>query len=127
MTIEGNSTNGAGRDHHCAVFPQGASKDHELLVHHKVCHARVLDYRRKFLEAAQRYIDLSYIPEVDPDERMHALSNAIICTILASTGRSRSKKLATLFKVWGWSERLDSRYGAGQRGSIQGMGLVREA
>ena len=78
---------------------QGASKDHELLVHHKVCHARVLDYRRKFLEAAQRYIDLSYIPEVDAGERLRALSNAIICTILASAGRSRSKKLATLFKV----------------------------
>ncbi|XP_043205549.1 COP9 signalosome complex subunit 4-like isoform X2 [Amphibalanus amphitrite] len=76
----------------------GASKDHELLVHHKVCHARVLDYRRKFLEAAQRYIDLSYIPEVESGERLRALSNAIICTILASAGRSRSKKLATLFK-----------------------------
>jgi len=77
---------------------QADSKDEELVVLYKVCYARVLDYRRKFLEAAQRYIELSYRSIVLPEERMTALNNAVICTILASAGRIRSRILATLFK-----------------------------
>ncbi|XP_037092716.1 COP9 signalosome complex subunit 4-like [Pollicipes pollicipes] len=77
---------------------QAESKDEELVVLYKVCYARVLDYRRKFLEAAQRYIELSYRSIVEHGERMTALNNAVICTILASAGRIRSRVLATLFK-----------------------------
>ena len=64
----------------------------------KVCYARVLDYRRKFIEAAQRYNELSYRGIIHEDERMTALRNALICTILASAGQQRSRMLATLFK-----------------------------
>ena len=52
----------------------------------QVCYARVLDYRRKFIEAAQRYNELSYKSVVAEAERMTALKNALICTILASAG-----------------------------------------
>ena len=52
----------------------------------KVCYARVLDYRRKFIEAAQRYIDLSYRTAIHDEERMTALKHALICTMLASAG-----------------------------------------
>lgn len=69
-----------------------------LQVLYKVCYARVLDYRRKFIEAAQRYNELSYRKIVDQGERMTALKKALICTVLASAGQQRSRMLATLFK-----------------------------
>ena len=52
----------------------------------QVCYARVLDFRRKFIEAAQRYNELSYKSIIAEAERMTALRNALICTILASAG-----------------------------------------
>ena len=58
----------------------------------QVCYARVLDYRRKFIEAAQRYNELSYKNKniVAEEERMEALKKALICTILASAGESHN-------------------------------------
>ena len=64
----------------------------------QVCYARVLDFRRKFIEAAQRYVELSYSPLVHEEERLEALRHALICTILASAGQQRSRMLANLFK-----------------------------
>lgn len=81
-----------------ASLLQGETKKTELHVLYKVCYARVLDYRRKFIEAAQRYNELSYRTIIDEGERMTALKNALICTILASAGQQRSRMLATLFK-----------------------------
>lgn len=52
----------------------------------KVCYARVLDFRRKFIEAAQRYNELSYKSIVHETERLEALKHALNCTILASAG-----------------------------------------
>lgn len=37
-----------------ASLLQAESKDEKLQIYYKVCYARVLDYRRKFIEAAQR-------------------------------------------------------------------------
>ena len=65
---------------------------------YKVCYARVLDYRRKFIEAAQRYNELSYRPIIHESERLTALRNALICTVLAPAGQQRSRMLGTLFK-----------------------------
>ncbi|XP_046452690.1 COP9 signalosome complex subunit 4-like [Daphnia pulex] len=81
-----------------ASLLQAESKNEQLQVYYKVCYARVLDYRRKFIEAAQRYNELSYRSIIHDDERMTALRNALICTILASAGQQRSRMLATLFK-----------------------------
>lgn len=74
------------------------TKNENLQIFYKVCYARVLDYRRKFIEAAQRYNELSYRSEVDEEERLIALKKALICTVLASAGQQRSRMLATLFK-----------------------------
>uniref|UniRef100_A0A1B6CDI1 COP9 signalosome complex subunit 4 n=1 Tax=Clastoptera arizonana TaxID=38151 RepID=A0A1B6CDI1_9HEMI len=81
-----------------ASLLQAESKNEKLQIYYKVCYARVLDYRRKFIEAAQRYNELSYRSIIHEDERMTALRNALICTILASAGQQRSRMLATLFK-----------------------------
>lgn len=81
-----------------ASLLQAESKNEQLQIYYKVCYARVLDYRRKFIEAAQRYNELSYRSIVHEDERMTALRNALICTVLASAGQQRSRMLATLFK-----------------------------
>lgn len=81
-----------------ASLLQAETKDETLQVHYKVCYARVLDYRRKFIEAAQRYSELSYKPIIDEAERITALKSALICTVLASAGQQRSRMLATLFK-----------------------------
>ncbi|KAK7507736.1 hypothetical protein BaRGS_00000701 [Batillaria attramentaria] len=81
-----------------ASLLQADTKNEELQIHYKACYARVLDFRRKFIEAAQRYNELSYKTIVAEGERLTALRNALICTILASAGQQRSRMLATLFK-----------------------------
>lgn len=81
-----------------ASMLQADTKNETLQILYKVCYARVLDYRRKFIEAAQRYNELSYRSEVDEEERLVALKKALICTVLASAGQQRSRMLATLFK-----------------------------
>uniref|UniRef100_A0A1B0BYW8 COP9 signalosome complex subunit 4 n=1 Tax=Glossina palpalis gambiensis TaxID=67801 RepID=A0A1B0BYW8_9MUSC len=81
-----------------ASLLQAETNSEELQILFKVCYARVLDYRRKFIEAAQRYNELSYRSIVDEGERMTALKKALICTVLASAGQQRSRMLATLFK-----------------------------
>ncbi|CAB1352183.1 unnamed protein product [Coregonus sp. 'balchen'] len=67
-----------------ASLLQNESTNEQLQVHYKVCYARVLDYRRKFIEAAQRYNELSYKSIVHETERLEALKHALHCTILAS-------------------------------------------
>lgn len=71
-----------------ASLLQAETHNEQLQIMHKVCYARVLDYRRKFIEAAQRYNELSYRSIIHEDERMQSLKNALICTILASAGIS---------------------------------------
>ncbi|XP_008579664.1 PREDICTED: COP9 signalosome complex subunit 4, partial [Galeopterus variegatus] len=67
-----------------ASLLQNESTNEQLQIHYKVCYARVLDYRRKFIEAAQRYNELSYKTIVHESERLEALKHALHCTILAS-------------------------------------------
>lgn len=81
-----------------ASLLQAESKNEQLQIYYKVCYARVLDYRRKFIEAAQRYNELSYRSIIHEEERVTALRNALICTVLASAGQQRSRMLAILFK-----------------------------
>uniref|UniRef100_A0A3Q3KZR8 COP9 signalosome complex subunit 4 n=1 Tax=Mastacembelus armatus TaxID=205130 RepID=A0A3Q3KZR8_9TELE len=81
-----------------ASLLQNESSNEQLQIHYKVCYAKVLDFRRKFIEAAQRYNELSYKSIVHESERLEALKHALNCTILASAGQQRSRMLATLFK-----------------------------
>jgi hypothetical protein len=93
--------------------------DGKCILFPKVCQGRVLDYKRKFIEAASRYNELSYKTAIHErsvntkinfktesvlnlfftifkiiyyllffSERMTALQNATICTILAAAGTS---------------------------------------
>ncbi|RXH91220.1 hypothetical protein DVH24_020243 [Malus domestica] len=81
---------------------------HEVLtLEYKICYARILDLKRRFLEAALRYYDFSQIEkrqigdqEIDEEALEQALSAAVTCTILAAAGPQRSRVLATLYKVY---------------------------
>ncbi|THU71020.1 hypothetical protein C4D60_Mb08t31130 [Musa balbisiana] len=82
------------------------NSQHEVLnLQYKVCYARILDLKRKFLEAALHYYGISQIEqrqigdeEIDEDALEQALSAAVTCTILAAAGPQRSRVLATLYK-----------------------------
>ncbi|KAG2398252.1 COP9 signalosome complex subunit 4 [Vigna angularis] len=84
-----------------------SSSQHEVLnLKYKVCYARILDLKRKFLEAALRYYDISQIEkrkigdeEINEEALEQTLSAAVTCTILAAAGPQRSRVLATLYKV----------------------------
>ncbi|KAI0284243.1 hypothetical protein BGY98DRAFT_948646 [Russula aff. rugulosa BPL654] len=63
---------------------------------YKLCQARISDYARKFLEAASRYHELSFVGEIDENERTYMLSAAVTCAVLAPAGPNRSRILSSL-------------------------------
>ncbi|KAF7301678.1 Constitutive photomorophogenic 8 [Mycena indigotica] len=75
-----------------------STNDKETLLQFKLCQARISDYSRKFLEASQRYHELSYVGEIDEEERQHMLSAAVTCAVLAPAGPNRSRVLASLYR-----------------------------
>ncbi|VDK51023.1 unnamed protein product [Anisakis simplex] len=81
-----------------ASMLQNDAKNEQLNIMYKAQYARVLDHRRKFIEAAQRYYELSLVPVLTNSEKMQALMNAVSCAILASPGIQRSRMLTALFK-----------------------------
>ncbi|KAL2924257.1 COP9 signalosome complex subunit 4 [Bienertia sinuspersici] len=88
-----------------ASFLVSNSQNEVMNLQYKVCYARILDLKRKFLEAALRYYDISQIEkrkigdeEIDEAALEQALSAAVTCTILAGAGPQRSRVLATLYK-----------------------------
>ncbi|KAH8893846.1 COP9 signalosome complex subunit 4 [Thozetella sp. PMI_491] len=72
--------------------------DQELILHYKLSNARIQDGKRQFLAAAQSYHDISHTPVVAEEERLHTLSMAIKCAILAPAGPPRSRVLNRLYK-----------------------------
>ncbi|KAF9362872.1 COP9 signalosome complex subunit 4 [Mortierella sp. NVP85] len=74
------------------------TKDLSLQLTFKLSQARISDFKKKFLEASSRYHEISYIQEVDIEERMQILSAAVVCAVLAPAGPQRSRMLATLYK-----------------------------
>eukprot|EP01133_Synstelium_polycarpum_P007700 gene7700-9015_t len=72
-------------------------KKQKLLLAHKTCFARIMDYKRMFLKAANRYYELSQILPSEGD-RSFALVASITCAILDKAGPQRSRMLATLYK-----------------------------
>ena len=50
-----------------------STSDRELLLAYKLSQARIHDYSRRFLEAASRYHELSYVAEIDEEERRQML------------------------------------------------------
>jgi COP9 signalosome complex subunit 4 len=92
-----------------------STSDRETLLSYKLCQARISDYARKFLEAASRYHELSFVGEIDEEERGHMLyvpthvtksyasskteprrSAAVTCAVLAPAGPNRSRILSSL-------------------------------
>jgi COP9 signalosome complex subunit 4 len=72
--------------------------DSELIVHFQLSQARVQDARRDFLAAAKGYQDISLISNLAEEERLHTLSMAIKCAVLAPAGPVRSRTLKRLVK-----------------------------
>ncbi|RKP34309.1 hypothetical protein BJ085DRAFT_23575 [Dimargaris cristalligena] len=68
------------------------------LLQFKLAQARVFDSKHKFLEAQTKYYDASLATQLSEDDRMSALSRAMVCAIIASTGPQRTRALAQLFK-----------------------------
>lgn len=75
-----------------------SSNDRETTLQFKLCQARISDYTRKFLEAASRYHELSYVGDIDEEERRHMLLAAVTCAVLAPAGPNRSRVLASLYR-----------------------------
>ena len=65
---------------------------------YKLSQCRILDSQRRFNEAGSKYHDLSYVTELDEDERLQALAAAVTCAILGPAGPTRSRLLATLYR-----------------------------
>merc|ERR1719476_1154443 len=76
-------------------------QDVPLNLRFKVCHARIMDSKRKFLEAASKYCDLSQQTlngQVNEGDLVVLLKSAVTCAILAPAGPQRSRILALLCK-----------------------------
>ncbi|KAI9681198.1 MAG: hypothetical protein M1817_002480 [Caeruleum heppii] len=73
-------------------------QDQELQLMFQLSQARILDARRKFLDACQAYHALSFSSVVVEEERLKALSSAIVCAVLAPAGPQRSRTLARLYR-----------------------------
>lgn len=73
-------------------------EDSALNLQFHLSQARILDARRKFLDASSAYHSVSFTPNLAEEERMQALSAAITCAVLAPAGPHRSRALAKLYK-----------------------------
>lgn len=83
----------------------GNCPDDALQLQYKMCYARILDAKRRFLEVAMRYYELSSLDKMEfggkrvkEEDLEMALLASIKCTVLASAGPQRSRMLATLYK-----------------------------
>lgn len=72
--------------------------DRDANLHFNLCQARIQDARRNFLAAATGYQEISFMPVIAEEERLHTLSMAIKCAVLAPAGPARSRVLARLYK-----------------------------
>ncbi|SNX82211.1 related to COP9 - signalosome complex subunit 4 [Melanopsichium pennsylvanicum] len=83
----------------------GSSTSHQKLeepkvlgLQYRLSQARIYDSQRRFAEAAIRYHELSYVPEIDEDDRSMMLSAAVTASILSPAGPQRARTLATLMR-----------------------------
>ncbi|KAI9819482.1 MAG: hypothetical protein M1827_006930 [Pycnora praestabilis] len=72
--------------------------DPEIQLMFQLSQARILDARRRFLDASEAYQKFSTSPVLAEEERLRALSSAIVCAVLAPAGPQRSRALAKLYK-----------------------------
>jgi COP9 signalosome complex subunit 4 len=71
-----------------------------LILRYKSTYARVLDANRKFLQAAQRYHELSQSATdlIDADDLLNMLGRAATCAVLAPSGPQRQRVLGHIYK-----------------------------
>ncbi|KAI6651908.1 COP9 signalosome complex subunit 4 isoform X2 [Oopsacas minuta] len=69
-----------------------------LLVRYQKCSAGMLDFKRRFLDSARKYLYLSFNSSVDPGDQIFSLRRGIVCAILASAGLQRSRILTSFYK-----------------------------
>lgn len=69
-----------------------------LGLQYRLSQARVYDSQRRFSEAAIRYHELSYVADIDEDDRAMMLSAAVTAAILSPAGPQRARTLATLMR-----------------------------
>ncbi|TGZ58900.1 hypothetical protein CRM22_009371 [Opisthorchis felineus] len=82
-----------------ASLLQPECEDQNLLLRYKTAYAHLLDHKHRFLEAGQRYAELSIrFPWMDEAERVSFLERALAAALLASAGHQRTRLLATLYK-----------------------------
>lgn len=72
--------------------------DVQLNLEFQLSQARILDARRRFLDASAAYHSISFSPALADEERTRCLSAAITCAVLAPAGPLRSRTLAKLYK-----------------------------
>ena len=72
--------------------------DPELNLTFQLSQARILDARRRFLDASSVFHSVSFAPTIAEEERLHCLSAAFTCAVLAPAGPQRSRALAKLYK-----------------------------
>jgi COP9 signalosome complex subunit 4 len=70
----------------------------DLRLYYQLSQARILDSRRKFLDASAEYLSVSLSSTVAEEDRLQALSAAIKTAILAPAGPARSRALGRLYK-----------------------------
>ena len=66
--------------YHRAALLMGSTVTEVTQLHFKLCQARISDYSRKFLEAASRYHEISWMGLVAEEERTFALYDLIMCS-----------------------------------------------
>jgi COP9 signalosome complex subunit 4 len=74
------------------------TSDARLMLELTACQARSLDFKRQFIQSAHKYLELSYVNEMDVSERIQALVCACVCAILAPAGPQRTRLLGILYK-----------------------------
>ena len=100
--------------HNCATSLIHSTSDCKTLLAYKLCQARISNYARKFLEAASQYHELSFVGEIDENERTLILyvyttyfmlciieieccrSVVVTCAVLVPAGPNCSRILSSL-------------------------------
>ncbi|SJX60911.1 related to COP9-signalosome complex subunit 4 [Sporisorium reilianum f. sp. reilianum] len=106
QAAEAATTATAGEDASEAASAAGTTggskhklEDPKILgLQYRLSQARVYDSQRRFSEAAIRYHELSYVAEIDEDDRAMMLSAAVTAAILSPAGPQRARTLAMLMR-----------------------------
>ncbi|KAE9534066.1 hypothetical protein AGLY_008802 [Aphis glycines] len=82
-----------------ASMAQAHTVNKSIQLNFKICEARLMDFRLEFIEAAQKYYELSHCPLFEENVRLTALKNMFVCTILSlQNGNIRIQFLKLLLK-----------------------------